>query len=181
MIFAIWPTAEPTAPAAGETSTVSPGLGSPTPFSASSAVTPLIPSTPSASERGRSISGNPSDNGGRLDAGHLLPSEPSGDDVARSPTRIAQFDDFADRERAHYGADLDRRRIIADVGDPAAHRRFDREKIVADQDLAVRGGPHGRLDDGEMLGLRDPLGPGGEDDLPVDHVRAMPIALRARA
>ena len=55
-ILAIWPTAEPTEPAAVETTTVSPGRGCPTSSSAKYAVTPLRPSTPSDSESGRSVS-----------------------------------------------------------------------------------------------------------------------------
>ena len=54
--LAICPTAEPTDPAAVDTTTVSPGLGSPTSVSAKYAVTPLSPSTPSASDSGRSVS-----------------------------------------------------------------------------------------------------------------------------
>src|SRR3546814_6212001 len=52
----IWPTADPTAPAAVETSRVSPGFGSPMPVSARCAVTPLLPHMPRLSVRGRSVS-----------------------------------------------------------------------------------------------------------------------------
>jgi hypothetical protein len=54
LIRAIWPTAEPTAPAAEDTSTVSPGCGRPTSSSAKYAVIPGMPRMPSAVEIGAS-------------------------------------------------------------------------------------------------------------------------------
>src|SRR5689334_12372902 len=51
-IFASWPTAEPTAPAAAETTTVSPGFGCPRSYSPTYAVMPGMPSTPSAVDSG---------------------------------------------------------------------------------------------------------------------------------
>src|SRR5262245_18646889 len=50
--FAIWPTAEPTAPEAAETTTVSPSLGRPSFMRPKYAVTPGMPHTPSAVDGG---------------------------------------------------------------------------------------------------------------------------------
>ena len=55
-MFAIWPTAEPTAPAAVDTTTVSPGRGKPISVKAKYAVTPFNPRMPSESDSGRSSS-----------------------------------------------------------------------------------------------------------------------------
>lgn len=49
---AIWPTIEPTGPAADETSTVSPALNCATSFMPNQAVIPGMPRMPSASEGG---------------------------------------------------------------------------------------------------------------------------------
>ena len=48
LIFAIWAATEPTAPAAAETTTVSPGCGLPMSVSPTQAVRPVMPSAPSA-------------------------------------------------------------------------------------------------------------------------------------
>src|SRR3546814_3503836 len=50
--LAIWPAAEPTRPAAVETTTVFPATGSPALVSARRAVMPLMPSRPSESDSG---------------------------------------------------------------------------------------------------------------------------------
>ena len=52
-ILAIWPTSEPTAPAAAVTTTVSPGLGLPISIRPTSAVGPATISTPKASASDR--------------------------------------------------------------------------------------------------------------------------------
>src|SRR5688572_28955803 len=51
-IFASCPTAEPTAPAAAETTTVSPAFGAPRSYSPTYAVTPGIPAAPRYAEAG---------------------------------------------------------------------------------------------------------------------------------
>ena len=48
LILAIWPTTEPTAPEAAETTTVSPGCGRPMSSKATYAVIPGMPRTPRA-------------------------------------------------------------------------------------------------------------------------------------
>ena len=52
LIFAIWPTADPTGPVAAATTTVSPGCGLPISSRPAYAVKPGMPSTPSAVDTG---------------------------------------------------------------------------------------------------------------------------------
>src|SRR5882757_5855880 len=55
LILAIWPTSEPTAPEAADTTTVSPALGRPIFISPHHAVMPGMPSTDSAAESGAAL------------------------------------------------------------------------------------------------------------------------------
>jgi hypothetical protein len=57
MIFASWPTTWPTAPAAPETTTVSPGFGAHTSSRPKYAVKPVAPTTCNASVGGSSAGG----------------------------------------------------------------------------------------------------------------------------
>src|ERR1700674_3817320 len=93
---------------------------------------------------------------------------------------MTRLDDFPDRQRAHGRADLDRRRIISAVGDPASHRRLDREELVSDEYLPVRWGSHRDLANGEIVALRHSRGPGNENCPTIDHAGLMPNVLRAR-
>tara|TARA_Y100001935_G_scaffold241955_1_gene231923 strand:- start:1746 stop:1970 length:225 start_codon:yes stop_codon:yes gene_type:complete len=49
---------------------------------------------------------------------------------------VSGLDDFAHRDRPHYIAHRDRRRIVRRIVYPAAHGRIDREIAVADQDFS---------------------------------------------
>ena len=66
--FAIWPTICPTAPAAPETTTVSPGFGSQTSSRPKYAVNPVAPITCSASVGGSSTGGTLRSEPARTDA-----------------------------------------------------------------------------------------------------------------
>ena len=98
---------------------------------------------------------HPTDHGRSIGNGAFLPAEPAGNAIAGRELRCPGFDHFAHGQRAHHAADCDRIRIIARVGDPAAHGRFDREKTVGDADLALAKRRIGHIADGKVLGLCD--------------------------
>src|ERR1700733_1356021 len=179
-IFAICPTADPPAPAAVETSTVSPGLGSPIVSSPTSAVTPFMPRTPSASEYGRSVSfTRRTTDEGATSANSCQPNHP----VTISPGRNSghlRLRDLAHRQRPHNGTDLDGGRIVAPVGDPAAHRRIDRQKGVADANVSFRQDAEFGFADSKILRLRHAVGTRDEDNGAAFH-SLIPIACRAFA
>ena len=57
-IFPIWPTSDPTAPAAAETTSVSPGFGRPISKRPTHAVSPMWPRSPRCASSGRPTSGS---------------------------------------------------------------------------------------------------------------------------
>ena len=115
--------------------------------------------------------GHPAQNGVRFDRGPFLPAEPAGDDVAGAPLGMPGFGDGSDGERAHRRTDRDRRGIIADVGDPAAHGGLDRQEFVAHEHGSLGERLDRNLPNGEILRLRDAGRTRDEDDLAVVHGR----------
>jgi hypothetical protein len=110
LIFAIWPTSPPTAPAAPETTTVSPALGLPTSSRPKYAVTPGMPERAQIHRQRREA---------RVDLEHalavcdrvLLHAEQPADVLADGHVRIVGGDHLAGGERAHDLADADRRDV----------------------------------------------------------------------
>jgi len=82
---------------------------------------------------------------------------------------VGTGDDGAGRNRAHHLADADWRRIVRRGVDPAAHRRLDREELVAHQDLPLAQFGRRAFGDFKVLGLRDSGGAGFQQDLSVLH------------
>ena len=113
--------------------------------------------------------GDAANDGVDRDGGMGLPAEPAGKHFADAEIRVAALDDVADGQRAHHGTDFNRGCIAGGIGDPAAHRRLDRQETVADQNLAVRETGEGSLDDGEILRLRHALRTRDENGLAVVH------------
>ena len=100
--------------------------------------------------------------------GPVLPAEHPRDRRAHRQRRVVRRGDVAGGDRAHHGADRHRLRIVGDRIDPAAHRRLDRQKGVADQHLARSRHRHRALDDPEVVRLGDAFRAAGEQHLTVD-------------
>ena len=135
-----------------------------------------MPSTPSASECGRSDSTHPSARRGRAStvANSCQPNQPE----TISPGRIGRRDSRFRRPPAR--ASSRRSRPAPNncrVGDPAAHRGLDREELVADAEFALRG----RRDRyvlamAKLSACATPVGRETRTDLTIDHPRPIPIA-----
>ena len=172
VIFAICPTADPTDPAAVETTTVSPAAAWPISSRPKYAVMPLSPSTPSESDNGRSALSDLADHRAGVHGRVILPAEHAHHAVAFGELRVARRRRPARREGAHHLADPDRRRIVRDRAHPSAHGRLDRQKLVAHQNLPVARLRDGTFDQFEMLGLGNSAWPGFQEHLAVLHDRS---------
>ena len=116
---------------------------------------------------------HPSDHRSWRDVCVSLPTEPSHHDVTRPKRGGAGFHDFADRQRPHGRAEIDRRGIVALVSDPAAHRRLNGQEIVADADTAVRQRRQVLFQDRKVSGLSDAGWARSENDPTIFHKRAL--------
>jgi hypothetical protein len=90
---------------------------------------------------------------------------------------VTRFGDHACSESTHHRADGHRFGIIALIGDPAAHRGLHRQEVIADPDLTLAELLVRRLDDLEILRLRDTFGAADEEALAVHW--ASPMLRRA--
>ena len=163
LIFAIWPTAEPTAPDAAATTTVSPGLR-----------LADIEQT-----RIRRHAGHAEHADRRRDRRDLridlrkplpvgdrvrLPARARQHDVALGESRIVGGRDLAHRAAFHHAADRHRLRIGRPVAHAPAHIGIERQPDRAQQHLASAGGRHGIFLDAEVgrFGFTD--GAGSQND-----------------
>src|SRR3546814_17826079 len=102
--------------------------------------------------------------------------------MIRRPPRSTRTDTlfpYTTLFRSHDRTDRDRRCVISPVGDPAAHRGFDRQKLVSHPDLAIGERQSLGRDECEIFRLRDTFGARGENALAI-HA-ASPMARRAAA
>src|ERR1700692_2642612 len=95
LILAICPTAEPTAPEAAETTTVSPGLGWPMSSRPTYAVIPGMPSPAGAGDMGACLVPGLGDAAARAHRVRL-PAVVAQHDVAPGDPRVLRFDHLAD-------------------------------------------------------------------------------------
>src|ERR1700759_1796239 len=164
LILAIWPTADPTAPDAAATTTVSPGCGLPISSSPVYAVMPGMPSTPTAVETGPSFGSilvSP------LPAESAWPDLPAGagePDLALGKARMVRGDPLTHRAALHHAADRHRRRIGRAVAHASAHIGIERQPDGAQQNLALARHRHRSFLDAEIRLLRLADGPRGKND-----------------
>src|ERR1700759_2896397 len=140
LILAIWPATEPVAPAAPDTTTVSPALILPISIIPKYDLRPLTPNRPSARLGG--VSGatllHPAE---AFAIGHevVLPAQVASHEVARLEVRMARFDHLPDSKGLHDIAKRNRR-LVGVARNPDALRGVDRQPQGSDQDLPI-GGP----------------------------------------
>ena len=149
----------PTAPAAAETTSVSPALaGPPTSSRPKYAVMPGMPTMPSQRGSGTSDGSILVHAFGRRDRERLHAGH-AGHEVAGGERRVVRLDDLADAAGAHHLADADRRHVRLGVVEPAAHRRIERHILDGDERLARRRRRHRRGHEFEVLARRpSPVG-----------------------
>jgi hypothetical protein len=153
-ILAIWPAIEPVAPAAPETTTVSPALGLPR-------EQPEIGGDAGDAEHRERLR----EGGAERDAAHhraasgqrvLLPAEHAGDEIAGLVVGMVRLDHLADAHAAHHVAERHRRDVAGAVLHPAPHRRLEGQVEVPHQHLPVPGRchrGHGAKSDGFTIPL----------------------------
>ena len=168
LILAICPTHDPTAPAAVETTTVSPAFGWPISSSAKYAVRPF---SPRIAERGGNRQPRPGDFA--LDCVDVyrrvvLPAKHAGHVLAAMDVGVPRLLDAPDGTGPHHGAKCHRLRIVGHGADPTAHRRLDGQIDIAHENLAIRKVGHRRLDDLEVLRIGNARWPRFQPDLAID-------------
>ncbi len=165
MALAIWPTSDPTAPAAPETKTTSPALKSAT--LSRPAVGGESGHAQRAEEGGRRGQvGARRRRCGGLQHGVFTPAQGVDDDVADLAVIGAGGDDFADGAAFHGFVELVRRRVGLGVVHASAHVRVNGEEEVPDQDLALLQLGKVGCRETEVRGNRAADRPGCELDLP---------------
>ena len=107
------------------------------------------------------------------DGAVLLPAIAADDAVAGREASGVGALDGADAGAFHDGAEGDRGRVGLGGAHAAAHVGVEREELVAEQDLAVRGGGDVRVVELEAIGGGGAFGAAAEEDLLVGHRGAL--------
>ena len=136
--LASWPATEPTAPAAAETTTVSPGFGFADLADPDPGGQPGHPERAHVGARRDTLGDVDRQQRHRVGGDHvLLPADETLHDLTDRIVRILRRDDLAEPARAHDLADPDGRQVGRHVVDPRAVGRIERDPVDADKRLAV--------------------------------------------
>ncbi len=167
-IFATWPTTWPTAPAAPDTTTVSPAFALPTSSRPKYAVMPGMPSVPRYTGSGARRGSTLVSCFAFATAYSCTPRMPT----TWSPTAIPgsfDVDDAADRAGSHDLADAHRRHVGLALLHPPAHGRIQRDVEDLHQHLAIAGRCDGYVRVLEVAALHHANRAPDEPELVIDE------------